>query len=144
MQPAVSLSALMPKIEPFTDSPRQLLACQAFDFSSHETSPATLGSGSAPLTSTSGANAERTSAVPVSGNPHTIPIPDERLGSLFVVSATLNGSKQARLIVDTGASQTVISQRLALDLGLFSTAHATQILLHTASGSLRQMRQFLI
>ena len=51
-----------------------------------------------------------------------------------MASATLNGSKQARLIIDTGASQTIISQKLAFDLGLYSTARTNPVLLHTAAG----------
>jgi len=122
----------------FTDSPRQLLACHALDFSSLKTSTAPSAPASAPSTSGSGQDTgDSLPTAPVLGGPLTTAVPVERLGNILVVSATLNGSKQARLIVDTGASQTIISQRLALDLGLYSTAHTTHVLLHTASGSVR-------
>lgn len=122
----------------FTDSPRQLLVCHALDFSSLRNSPAPSNPAKASSTSSPGQDAEvSVSTTPAPGDPQATAVPIERLGSVLVVSATLNGSKQARLIVDTGASQTIISQRFAMDLGLYSTAHMTHVLLHTASGSVQ-------
>lgn len=118
----------------FTDSPRQLLACRALDFSSHDTSSGGSMPASGSSTSNAGVDAARTPTVSASRSPFTTAIPVERLGQVLVVSATLNGATPARLIVDTGASQTIISHRLALDLGIFSTAHTTPVVLHTASG----------
>ena len=67
----------------------------------------------------------------------TTAVPGGTLGKSPVVLATLNDSNQARLVVDTGASQTIISRRLATELGLASTAYATRVLLHTATGSVQ-------
>lgn len=118
----------------FTDSPHQLLSCHPLDVSSHDTSSTSSGPLNGPGASNAGAGADRTPTLSVSRGPITGAIPLERLGQVLVVSALLNGTTRARLIVDTGASQTIISHRLALDLGLFSTAHTTPVVLHTASG----------
>ena len=118
----------------FTDSPHQLLTCQAIDFSSLQHSLSSSPPAGVPSTSGAGPDAEKSfPTAPVPSEPQTARIPVERVENILIVSATLNGSTQARLIIDTGASQTIISQRLALDLGLYSTAHTTQVLLHTAS-----------
>ena len=122
----------------FTDSPHQLLTCQAIDFSSLQHSLSSSPPAGVPSTSGAGPDAEKSfPTAPVPSEPQTARIPVERVENILIVSATLNGSTQARLIIDTGASQTIISQRLALDLGLYSTAHTTQVLLHTASGSVK-------
>ncbi len=118
----------------FTDSPHQLLACHPLDGSSHDTSPTSSGPRKGEWASNAGADTDRTPTISASHSLITTAIPVERLGQVLVVSATLNGTTQARLIVDTGASQTIISHRLALDLGIFSTAHTTPVVLHTASG----------
>jgi clan AA aspartic protease (TIGR02281 family) len=39
------------------------------------------------------------------------------MGQLLVVTATINGSRSVRLIVDTGASHTILSEAVARDLG---------------------------
>lgn len=121
----------------FTDSPHQLLACHPLDVSSHDTSSTSSGPLNGPGTSSAGAGADRTRGPSASHSPFTTAIPLERLGQVLVVSALLNGTTRARLIVDTGASQTIISHRLALDLGLFSTGHTTPVVLHTASGAVQ-------
>ena len=76
----------------------------------------------------------KTPPLPLLDYSHATAVPVERSGSVLVVMATLNDSKQARLIVDTGASQTIISRRLATELGLASTAYATHAYCCTASG----------
>ncbi len=116
----------------FTDSPRQLLACHTVNLMLPHTPVAPFPSIKLPSSS----DAPR-DAGDIPPQPRTTTVPVERLGSVLVVSATLNDSTQARLIVDTGASQTIISHRLAANLGISSLAHTTQVLLHTASGSVR-------
>lgn len=122
----------------FTDSPLQRRACRAMNFPSPVRS---LQPSSAPTSALStpkpGPDAASSPATPVPGDFEVAAVPVERLGNVLVVSATLNGSRQARLIVDTGASQTIISQRMALDLGLYPPAHNSQVLLHTAGGPVR-------
>lgn len=113
----------------FTDTPRQLLGCHTVNLMSPQTSTAPVPPIGMPVTP----DTPRDAGKP----PLATAVPVERLGNVLVVSATLNGSTQARLIVDTGASQTIISRRLAVELGLSSTAYATHVLLHTASGSVQ-------
>jgi clan AA aspartic protease (TIGR02281 family) len=122
----------------FTDSPDQLLACHALEFTpTRQSSAASPARASAPSQSKQGsksAESELTSSVDHDSEMAAVPV--ERLGNILVVSATFNG-KQARLIVDTGASHTIISQRLALDLGLYSTAHLDRVSIHTAGGTVQ-------
>ena len=116
----------------FTDSPRQRLACRALKLTS---SAQGFQPSSAPTSALSTMKSRADAPAPTPASPAAVPV--ERLGNILVVSATLNGSRQARLIVDTGASQTIISQRMAFDLGLYPTAHHSQVLLHTASGTVQ-------
>ena len=116
----------------FTDSPRQFLTCHSVNLMLPHTSAAPFPSINMPFSSDG-----RPDAGDIPPQPRTTTVPVERLGSVLVVMATLNDSKQARLIVDTGASQTIISRRLAAELGLSSTTYATRVLLHTASGSVQ-------
>ena len=51
---------------------------------------------------------------------HIVEVPLQQVGHLFVVTVKLNGEQDARLIVDTGASHSVVSHRLAIELGLYS------------------------
>jgi hypothetical protein len=58
----------------------------------------------------------------------TVAVPLQQVGHLFVVTVKLNGAQDARLIVDTGASHSIVSHKLAIELGLYSdstmgTAH---------------------
>ena len=118
----------------FTDSPQQFLACHAVNL----LSPVPLPPISMPLTPDAPQHVGKTPSVRrLLDNPQTTAVPVEHLGSLLVVLATLDDSNQARLVVDTGASQTIISRRLATELGLASTAYATRVLLHTATGSVQ-------
>lgn len=67
--------------------------------------------------------------------PVTIPV--QRSGSLLVVQTQLNGSRAARLILDTGASHTILSHEIARDLGLLANAHVTSVTLKTAGGTVQ-------
>lgn len=121
----------------FTDSPHQLLACRALDVSSLQHSPPASVPTSVHSTSQPDADATASSPAPLLDESEVVTVPIEHLGNILVVSATLNESRQARFIVDTGASQTIISQIIAFDLGLYSTAHPTQVMLHTAGGTVQ-------
>ena len=122
----------------FTDSPRQFLSCHAVNLLSPKASTAPLPPTSIPFPPDAPQHVDTTLSAPlVLDKPQTTAVPVERLGSVLVVMTTLNDSKQARLIVDTGASQTIISRRLATELGLAWTTYATHVLLHTASGSVQ-------
>ncbi|HMX93119.1 MAG TPA: retropepsin-like aspartic protease [Nitrospira sp.] len=122
----------------FTDSPRQFLSCHAVNLLSPKASTGPMPPTGMPFPPNAPQHVGKTPSSPLLLDySHATAVPVERSGSVLVVMATLNDSKQARLIVDTGASQTIISRRLATELGLASTAYATRVLLHTASGSVQ-------
>ena len=121
----------------FTDSPLPRLACRPLkSISSVQSQPSPSVQTSAFSTSKS-PGAAHSPLAPLPGDSNVVAVPIERLGNIIVVSATLNGSRPVRLIVDTGASQTVISRQMALDLGLYATAHNPHVLLHTAGGNVQ-------
>lgn len=67
---------------------------------------------------------------------HGISIPIRRIGHLYVVPVELNGSRTAQLILDTGASHTILSQEIVRDLALLPSDYRPGlVLLKTASGS---------
>ena len=66
-----------------------------------------------------------------------ISVPLERLGSLFVVTIQINEARSARLILDTGASHTILSRAIARDLGLFSLRPVASVTMHTVGGSVQ-------
>ncbi|MCC6141822.1 MAG: clan AA aspartic protease [Nitrospira sp.] len=79
-------------------------------------------------------------ALPIDNSPlssnHGISAPVRRMGQLYVVSVELNGSHTAQLILDTGASHTILSQKLVNELALMpSDYHPGLVQLKTASGS---------
>jgi clan AA aspartic protease (TIGR02281 family) len=69
--------------------------------------------------------------------PTSISVPLERLGSLFVVTIQVNETRSARLILDTGASHTILSHAIARDLGLFSLRPVASVTMHTVGGSVQ-------
>jgi len=64
-------------------------------------------------------------------------IPVTKIGRSLVVRAKLNGSRDARLILDTGAEITVLSHAVALDAGLLPSQTVATVTLNTAGGSVR-------
>jgi clan AA aspartic protease (TIGR02281 family) len=64
-------------------------------------------------------------------------IPVTKVGRSLVVRARLNGTRDARLIVDTGAEITVLSRAVALDAGLLPSQTVATVTLNTAGGSVR-------
>ena len=78
--------------------------------------------------------------LPLDGPPTTadqgIAIPMRRIGQLYVVPVELNGSRMTQLILDTGASHTILSQEVVRELTLLpSDFRPDLVLLKTASGS---------
>lgn len=69
--------------------------------------------------------------------PASISVPLERLGSLFVVTIQVNETRLARLILDTGASHTILSHAIARELGLFSNPPVASVSMHTVGGSVQ-------
>lgn len=66
-----------------------------------------------------------------------VTVPLERLGGLLIVTVSLNHDRPAKLIVDTGASHTLLSHKIAQDLGLFSLPPVALVTLQTVSGSVQ-------
>ena len=69
--------------------------------------------------------------------PVEVTVPIHRAGRSLVVQARLNGERDARFIVDTGADITVLSHEVVQDLGLVPTASAPTITLNTVGGTIR-------
>lgn len=65
---------------------------------------------------------------------HTVAVPLQQVGHLFVATVKLNGEQDARLIVDTGASHSIVSHRLALALGLYSDSSLGTVTMNTVGG----------
>jgi len=64
-------------------------------------------------------------------------IPLERLGGVWVARVELNDLQEARLIVDTGATFTTISEDLAFDAGVRTDSANPHINLFTAGGKVQ-------
>ena len=64
-------------------------------------------------------------------------VPLERLGSLWVVTIQVNGIRPAKLILDTGASHTMLSFAVARDLALWTQSSTTSMTMHTAGGTVK-------
>lgn len=116
-----------PGVTIITDSPAQLSQCR-------------------PLTTTVESPLDRQKTSPIHAEkpispalpterhrpPSTVSVPLERVGSLFVVTIQVNETRPARLVLDTGASHTILSHAVARDLGLLAVRHTAT--LHTVGG----------
>lgn len=116
-----------------TDSPAQLRGCTLL-----ETSPP---SAPRPPDPTSEPH-PRHSPAPVVPPAHqaqaaVLSVPLERMGALFVVTVQVNGTRPTKMILDTGASHTILSSTVARDLGLWSQHQATPMTMHTAGGTVQ-------
>ena len=132
-----------PGITIITDSPTQLNQCRPLSEHSssareerpHRSAPAPESLPlllnpveQPPLTSPSKEQTAR---------PSSISTPLDRLGALFVVTVQVNHTRSARLILDTGASHTILSRAIARDLGLFSLRPVSSVTMHTVGGSVQ-------
>ncbi len=72
-----------------------------------------------------------------------ITIPLEKIGGSFVVQVNLNQERTAHLIVDTGASMTVLSTNIAIDLGILGTTDTELLTVNTAGGSVQVNMNYL-
>lgn len=68
---------------------------------------------------------------------HTVNVPLQQVGHLFVATVKLNGERDTLLIVDTGASHSVVSHRLAIELGLYSDSTIGTVTMNTVGGSVQ-------
>ena len=128
-----------PGITIITDSPAQLSRCRPLSESSspiseeqpHRPAPDPVLTLPAPIEPPPLASPPKEQAM----RPASISVPLERLGSLFVVTIQINETRPARLILDTGASHTILSHAIARELGLFSRRPVASVTMHTAGGS---------
>jgi clan AA aspartic protease (TIGR02281 family) len=72
-----------------------------------------------------------------------ITIPLQKIGGSYVVQAQLNNERTAHLIVDTGASMTVLSTTIAIDLGILGTTDNDLLTVNTAGGSVQVNMNYL-
>lgn len=72
-----------------------------------------------------------------------ITIPLTKNGGSFVVQVMLNQERSAQLIVDTGASMTVLSTQVAIDLGILGTTDNELLTVNTAGGSVQVNMNYL-
>jgi len=124
----------------FTDSPSQLTRCvtatKGSSASVAQPAPAPPAAGSATQPGAPPAPAQPAPAAS-SVSPAGVAVPVTRAGRSLVVQAKLNGSREAKLIVDTGAEITVLSHAAALDAGLLPSQTIATVTLNTAGGSVR-------
>ncbi len=119
----------------FTDSPPQAGQCTVVHqgspsapISSVQTSPSPVGPRE---------QAEAVAADAATETPADITVPVFRVGHSLVVQARLNGSRDAKLIVDTGANITILSNQVARDAGILPSSYLSPVTLNTAGGPVR-------
>lgn len=66
-----------------------------------------------------------------------ITIPLTRMGGSLIVEAQLNQERSVQLILDTGASMTVLSTQVAIDLGILGTTENELMTVNTAGGQVQ-------
>jgi clan AA aspartic protease (TIGR02281 family) len=117
-----------------TDSPSQLSHCTLVSINS---APGQSPVPFAPSHDSEAAPAVNSDRVIPIEKPHSIAVPLQRIGSLFVVAIMVNSTRQARLIIDTGASHTVLSRSIASDAQLFSDRQPVQVTMQTVGGQVQ-------
>lgn len=130
-----------PGITIITDSPTQLNRCHLLTDSTGTPREEQSHRPAADPVQTQPALVESPQLVPPpkehTVRPTSISVPLERLGSLFVVTIQVNETRLAKLILDTGASHTILSHAIARDLGLFSHRPVASATMHTVGGSVQ-------
>jgi clan AA aspartic protease (TIGR02281 family) len=126
----------------FTDSSAQLNGC--IPIAGRNASESSSVSQSSPVTPLPLAHETHTDQVspPAGMAPDQVPagissevmVPIQRAGNLLVVQVQLNGGRETKLILDTGASHTILSSAVARDLGILGGRQATSVTLKTAGG----------
>lgn len=71
---------------------------------------------------------------PATDDTETVTIPVKRYGGSLVVPVRLNNEKSVQLILDTGATMTVLSTNVAIELGLTSDSQSRVATVNTAGG----------
>lgn len=113
-----------------TDSPAQLRGCTLLSAGRSATpeEPSPIETPVTPRSTKSDAPANHQMQTSM----FTVPL--ERIGSLLVVTIQINGARPAKVILDTGASHTILSYAVARDLGLWALHPATSITMQTVGG----------
>ncbi|MBK5282672.1 MAG: retroviral-like aspartic protease family protein [Nitrospiraceae bacterium] len=124
----------------FTDRLAQMTQCVPLSVENPTASPLPASSAPTPPAPASTELSLATRLVPpeqlATSAEDGMAIPLRRIGQLYVVPVELNGMRTAHLIVDTGASHTILSQELVRDLALLpSDFRAGLVVLKTAGGS---------
>lgn len=116
-----------------TDSPAQLRDCTLIS-----STPSTKPPPPDPAPEPRPQHASEHEALP-RAQPQAAPlsIPLERVGSLLVVTVQVNGTRPAKMILDTGASHTILSFAVARDLSLWAQHRSTSMTMHTAGGTVQ-------
>lgn len=123
----------------FTDRTVQMPLCVLLSEGSQSTSPLSSSPANAPTV-----NIAEPSVAPrvrhldeaLLPSDRGISIPVRRIGHLYVVSVELNGARAAQLILDTGASHTILSQEVVRELALLPSDYRPGLVrLKTANGS---------
>ncbi|MEX0829077.1 MAG: retropepsin-like aspartic protease [Nitrospirales bacterium] len=136
-----------------TDNPAQLENCSQLE-SSVVPPPPLTGDGHQPRTRTERLHTPYPDGSPPdSSTPQEarkdsiqesdITIPLQKIGGSYVVQAHLNNERTAHLIVDTGASMTVLSTTIAIDLGILGTTDNELLTVNTAGGSVQVNMNYL-
>ena len=135
-----------------TDNPAQLEGCSQLE-SSLTSAPQTF-----PTTpqhpeeqdQLSNGLPEQPSETTVAKQPHfstnqenDITIPLQKIGGSYVAQVNLNHERTAHLIVDTGASMTVLSTSIGIDLGILGTTDNELLTVNTAGGSVQVNMNYL-
>lgn len=107
----------------FTDAPAQLSGCSTIfggnlTGSGFHVRPDPVRNGSQAIERSAG----------------SLSVPVQPMGHLLVVGARVNGRREVRLIVDTGASHTILSREIAQELGLVPNPDAEAVTIKTAGG----------
>ena len=116
-----------------TDSPAQLRGCSLLGTSQPTTPTQSAPTPTPPLPREYEPEPPRDHQTPVS----LFSVPLERLGSLWVVTVQVNGTRSAKLILDTGASHTMLSSAVARDLVLWAQGPTTSMTMQTAGGTVQ-------
>lgn len=118
----------------FTDSPPEADHCVVVHKDIHLSPAQPLPS---PVESSEQVEAVVPDAAVATQPPGQITVPVFRVGRSLVVQARLNGSRDAKLIVDTGADITILSNQVARDAGILPSSYINTVTLNTAGGPVR-------
>lgn len=124
----------------FTDSPANPSLCsvtgggQPIAPSNRDSAPSRKAPDVQPRSSEPPSPESAIAPRPTNAAPGHVTVPLQHIGRSLAITARLNGERQARLILDTGATLTLLSRDIARDLGLYSESPSSSALVNTAGG----------